>query len=80
MDNNDGPGFLEDVIESAGYKAICQKIQTFIPHAVTQPKLCQILQVIRFFHRHDIKQRIHKLFPLLREKGSQQHEGEAEKK
>lgn len=29
--NNDGPGFLEDVIESAGYKAICQKIQTFIP-------------------------------------------------
>lgn len=29
--NNDGPGFLEDVIESDGYKAICQKIQTFIP-------------------------------------------------
>ena len=29
--NNDGPGFLEDVIESDGYQAICQKIQTFIP-------------------------------------------------
>lgn len=29
--NNDGPGFLEEVIESDGYKAICKKIQTFIP-------------------------------------------------
>lgn len=29
--NNDGPGFLEDVFESAGYRAICQKIRTFIP-------------------------------------------------
>ena len=29
--NNDGPGFLEDVIDSAGYQAIYEKIQTFIP-------------------------------------------------
>lgn len=29
--NNDGPGFLEDVIQSSGYRAVCQKIQTFIP-------------------------------------------------
>lgn len=29
--NNDGPGFLEDVIDSAGYQAVYEKIQTFIP-------------------------------------------------
>lgn len=29
--NNDGPGFLEDVIQSAGYQAVCARIQTFIP-------------------------------------------------
>lgn len=29
--NNDGPGFLEDVIDSDGYRAVYEKIQTFIP-------------------------------------------------
>ncbi len=29
--NNDGPGFLEDVIASEGYQTICHKIHTFIP-------------------------------------------------
>ena len=29
--NNDGPGFLEDVIAHTGYQAIYERIQTFIP-------------------------------------------------
>ena len=29
--NNDGPGFLEDVIASNGYQAICDRIQTYVP-------------------------------------------------
>jgi len=29
--NNDGPGFLEDVIASKGYQAICDRIQTYVP-------------------------------------------------
>lgn len=29
--NNDGPGFLEDVIASPGYRAICDKIYTYVP-------------------------------------------------
>ena len=29
--NNDGPGFQEDVVEGAGYQAICDRVKTFIP-------------------------------------------------
>jgi hypothetical protein len=29
--NNDGPGFQQDVVEGAGYQAICDRIKTFIP-------------------------------------------------
>ena len=29
--NNDGPGFLEDVIASDGYQAICDRIYTYVP-------------------------------------------------
>lgn len=29
--NNDGPGFLEDVIAHTGYQAVYERIQTFIP-------------------------------------------------
>ena len=29
--NNDGPGFLEDVIASSGYQAICNRIYTYVP-------------------------------------------------
>ena len=29
--NNDGPGFLEDVIASSGYQAICDRIYTYVP-------------------------------------------------
>lgn len=29
--NNDGPGFLEDVIANSGYQAICDKIHTYVP-------------------------------------------------
>ena len=29
--NNDGPGFLEDVIASKGYQVICDRIQTYVP-------------------------------------------------
>ncbi len=29
--NNDGPGFQEEVVNSAGYQAICDRIKTFIP-------------------------------------------------
>ena len=29
--NNDGPGFLEDVIASNGYQTICDRIQTYVP-------------------------------------------------
>ena len=29
--NNDGPGFLEDVIISSGYQAICDRIYTYVP-------------------------------------------------
>ncbi|MBR4944038.1 MAG: DUF2974 domain-containing protein [Peptococcaceae bacterium] len=29
--NNDGPGFLESVISSEGYQAICGRIKTYIP-------------------------------------------------
>ncbi|MEE1197067.1 MAG: DUF2974 domain-containing protein [Lachnospiraceae bacterium] len=31
--NYDGPGFSEDVLLTAGYKAICDKITTFIPQS-----------------------------------------------
>ena len=31
--NNDGPGFLKDVIMSEGYKAICERIFTYIPQS-----------------------------------------------
>lgn len=29
--NNDGPGFLADVISSSGYQAICNRIYTYVP-------------------------------------------------
>ncbi len=29
--NNDGPGFQQEVVDGAGYQAICHRIRTFIP-------------------------------------------------
>ena len=59
--NNDGPGFLEDVIESPEYKLIENKIKTFIPQSSVVGRLLNsnnIYQVIKsdeiFLLQHDL--------------------------
>ena len=59
--NNDGPGFLEDVIESPEYKLIENKIKTFIPQSSVVGRLLNsnnVFQVIKsdeiFLLQHDL--------------------------